>query len=213
MDGPHSDRPERGLRLFGLTGGVASGKSTVAARFRACQVPVIDADDVARQVVAPGTEGLDEVLAAFGVELRRPDGALDRARLAERVFADGAARQRLNAILHPRIRAEADRQAEALAVRGVELCCYEAALLVESGLADRYRPLVVAVAPVELQIARLMQRDGLDERAARQRIAAQLPLAEKIAVADFVVDTSGSLAETASRADDALAAVRARLDR
>ncbi|MBW2529330.1 MAG: dephospho-CoA kinase [Deltaproteobacteria bacterium] len=199
------------MTLFGLTGGVASGKSTVARRFREQGVPVIDADAVAREVVEPGTEGLAAVVRVFGGEVLGADGALDRARLAAVVFADGAARRQLEQLLHPRIRARAAERAAELGARGVTLGCYEAALLVERGLVDRYRPLVVAALPPSQQLARLMARDGLCEAEARQRIEAQLPLDDKVALADVVVDTAGSLADTARQADDALDAVRAYL--
>jgi len=198
------------LVLFGLTGGLASGKSTVAARFRAQGVPVIDADGLAREVVEPGTAGLAAVVEAFGREVLGPDGSLDRAVLAERVFADPAKRARLNAILHPRIGALTAERAQALAVSGERLACYEAALLVENGLADAFRPLVVVALPEPLQVARAMARDGTTEEAVRKRIAAQLPLADKVAVADYVIDSSGDRASTERRADDVLAAVRAR---
>jgi dephospho-CoA kinase len=195
------------LHLFGLTGGIASGKSTVAARFRAHGVPVIDADALAREVVAPGTEGLRAVVEAFGHEVLGSDGALDRKALARIAFADTAARKRLEGITHPRItRLSLERAAE-LAARGEPLACYEAALIVENGVADAFRPLVVVACPEDVQVARVRSRDGASEEDAQARIRAQKPLAEKVALADFVIDTSGTLEEGATRADQALAAV------
>ncbi|MBI4702415.1 MAG: dephospho-CoA kinase [Deltaproteobacteria bacterium] len=192
------------MHLFGLTGGVASGKSTVAARFRERGVPVIDADAIARELVAPGTEGLRAVVEAFGAAVLRQGGALDRARLGRLVFADEGERARLEAILHPRIRVEARRRAAALGARGSRLGCYEAALLVEKGLADDYRPLVVVAAPEPAQIERLMARDGLARNEAVRRVRAQLPLPDKAAVADYAIDNSGTCEELLRRADEVL---------
>jgi len=199
------------LHVFGLTGGIASGKSTAAARFRARGVPVIDADELAREVVAPGSEGLREVVAAFGAGVLAEDGSLDRKAVARVVFADGAARKRLEGITHPRITGLSMQRAAALAERGEPLACYEAALIVENGVADAFRPLVVVACPEDVQVARVRARDGATEDEARARIRAQRPLAEKVALADFVIDTSGTLAQGVDRADDALAAVCARV--
>jgi dephospho-CoA kinase len=195
------------VHLFGLTGGIASGKSTVAARLRARGVPVIDADEVAREVVAAGTPGLQAVVEAFGASVLDRDGALDRKALGQVVFADGGARRRLNAILHPLIGQRTAERAAALESQGEPLACYEAALLVENGLAAMFRPLVVVACDEGVQLARLRARDGLSEEEARARIAAQKPLAEKVAVADHVIDTSGTLAEVSARTDEVLRAV------
>jgi dephospho-CoA kinase len=195
------------LHLFGLTGGIASGKSTAAARFRAHGVPVIDADALAREVVAPGTEGLRAVVEAFGPGVLGPDGALDRKAVARIAFADTAARKRLEAITHPRItRLSVERAAE-LGARGEPLACYEAALIVENGVADAFRPLVVVACPEEVQVERVRARDGATAEEALARIRAQRPLAEKVALADFVIDTSHTLEEGARRTDEVLAAV------
>ena len=198
-----------GLVLFGLTGGLASGKSTVAARFRERGLPVIDADQLAREVVLPGSEGLDAVVAAFGAEVLDASGALDRAKLAAIVFKDPEKRRRLNAILHPRIGALSMKRAAELAERGEPFACYEAALLVENGLADAFRPLVVVAVPEDVQVARAMARDGCGEDEARARIRAQMPLSEKIAAADHVIDNAGSKDDTRTRADEVLDAIRA----
>ncbi|WP_437786077.1 dephospho-CoA kinase [Sorangium sp. So ce1097] len=200
-----------GLVLFGLTGGLGSGKSTVAARFRAKGLPVIDADALAREVVAKGTEGLEAVVRAFGPEVLLPDGSLDRARVAAIVFADPEKRRLLNAIVHPRITALTMERAAALEARGERLGCYEAALLVENGVADMFRPLVVVAVPEAVQIARAMARDGATEDEVRARLAAQLPLSSKVAVADHVIDNAGDRAATERQADEVLASIRARL--
>jgi dephospho-CoA kinase len=195
------------VHLFGLTGGIASGKSTVGARLRTHHVPVIDADELAREVVAPGTDGLREVVEAFGEDVLGPRGALDRKALARLVFADAALRQKLNAITHPRIAARTLERAAELARVGEPLACYEAALIVENGLADAFRPLVVCACPEDVQVARLRARDGATPKEALVRIRAQKPLAEKIAIADHVIDTSGSLEDTGRQTDEVLRAI------
>jgi len=196
------------IHVFGLTGGLASGKSTVAARFRALGVPVIDADQLAREVVEVGTPGLAAVVEAFGPEVLQPDGSLDRAKLADIVFHDRDKRRVLNAITHPRIGAATGERIAALDAAGEQLACYEAALLVENGLADLFRPLVVVSVPASVQAARAMARDGVTEEHARARIASQLPLSAKTAVADYVIDTSGSREETGRRVDEVLEEIR-----
>ncbi len=198
------------MLVFGLTGGLASGKSTVAARLRALGVPIIDADAIAREVVAPGTAGLAAVASAFGPSVLLPDGSLDRARVAALVFSDPEQRRRLNAILHPLIGAASAQRIADLGARGEPLACYEAALLVENGLADAFRPLVVVALPEAVQVARSMARDGATEEQARARIAAQLPLAAKVAAADIVIDNGGSREDTERQADEALEKIRAR---
>jgi dephospho-CoA kinase len=195
------------VHLFGLTGGIASGKSTVAARFRARGVPVIDADELAREVVAPGTEGLRAVVEALGPAVLTPAGALDRQAVARIVFSDDAARRTLNRITHPLITRLGMERAAELARAGEPLVCYEAALIVENNAADAFRPLVVVACSEETQVARILQRDKASAEDARARIRAQKSLAEKVAVADFVVDTSGTLEQGAARADEALAGV------
>jgi len=200
------------IHVFGLTGGLASGKSTVGRMFRERGIPVIDADLLAREVVEKGSEGLAAVVAAFGPDILLPDGSLDRARVAAIVFPDADKRRLLNSIVHPRIGAlSAQRVAEAEA-QGHKLACYEAALLVENKLTEVFRPLVVVAVPEEVQVTRAMARDSATEEQARSRVAAQLPLAAKVAVADFVIDTSGPLAATEKRVDEVLAGIRDRLN-
>jgi dephospho-CoA kinase len=198
------------MHLFGLTGGIASGKSTIAARLRARGVPVIDADELAREVVAPGTDGLRAVVEAFGPETLAPDGTLDRKAVARVAFADPTARKRLEGITHPRITKLTMERAAELGRAGEPLGCYEAALIVENGVADAFRPLVVVACPEEAQIARLLERGATREDAVA-RVRAQKPLAEKVAVADLVIDTTGTLDETARRTDEVLRAICAKL--
>jgi len=183
------------MRVVGLTGGIASGKSTVSAMFRDLGADVIDADAVARDVVAPGTPGLEEVARRFpGVV--DASGRLDRAALGTRVFADAEERRALEAILHPRIRQEVARRTEALARAGVRVVLYDAALLIENGLDRGLDGVILVSAPEAAQRARLAARDGLDEDAISARLAAQMPLAEKRAHATWVVDNGGPLEET-----------------
>lgn len=198
------------LRVFGLTGGLGSGKSTVAARLRQRGVPVIDADALAREVVAPGSPGLLEVVAAFGAGVLR-DGGLDRARVANIVFGDPAARQRLEAITHPRIHALRNTRLAELTAAGEPLACYEVPLLFERGLDSSLRPVVVVSAPEPVQIERARRRDQATEAMVRARLDAQLPLAEKVARADYVIDNAGSLAATEAATDRVLWELCARL--
>ena len=188
-------------RGIGLTGGIASGKSTVASMLRARGAPVVDADALARQVVEPGTPALAEIIQRFGPEVLDGAGRIDRKRLAEIVFADAAARADLNRITHPRIAAAASAEVARHTAAGAPVVFYEAALIVENGLQRGFDGLVVVTVPPERQIARLMRRDGLDRRAAEERLAAQLPLAAKLAAATHVIDNGQSEAETRAQVE------------
>jgi dephospho-CoA kinase len=183
-------------RVIGLTGGIASGKSAVARMLRELGAPVVDADEVARDVVAPGAAALAEITARFGADVIGADGGLDRKRLAAVVFGDAEARRALERITHPRIAADSQRRIAAHAAAGARAVVYEAALLVENGLHSGLDGLIVVSVPEAVQRARLMARDGIDARAADERLRAQLPLADKVAVADWVVDNAGTLADT-----------------
>ncbi len=196
--------------IVGLTGGIGSGKSSVARIFASEGVPVVDADQVAREVVEPGTEGLAEVVKAFGADILDEGGRLDRAALGARVFSDPAARARLEEILHPRIAQASTARFAELARAGHPYAIYEAALLVENGSHRMMSALVVVTASEATQIARVRARDGLDEDAARARIAAQLPLADKVKVADYVIENEGSLEETRARTLEVHRALEAR---
>ena len=190
--------------LFGLTGGLACGKSSVAARWRSRGLAVIDADQLAREVVANGSDGLREVELAFGPDALTGSGELDRQWLARRVFADPEVRQRLEAITHPRITDAANARADDLARKGEPLACYEATLIVERGRADLYRPLVVVSAREDIQIARAVARSGMSEDDARARQRAQLPIDRKVALADWVIENNGEMAALIARADQVL---------
>jgi dephospho-CoA kinase len=195
---------ERGLALVGLTGGIASGKSTVARLIAQRGIPVLDADQLARQAVEPGQPALGEI-ARLWPHAISADGRLDRRALGAIVFADAAARGHLEAILHPRIAALAEQQAAALAAQGHRLAFYEASLLVETGRHRDFDGLVVVTVTPETQLTRATTRDGLSRDEARARIAAQLPLADKLAAATFVIDNDGSVAATDAQVDRLLA--------
>jgi dephospho-CoA kinase len=185
------------IRTIGLTGGIACGKSTVARMLRGRGLPVLDADEIAREVVEAGTPALAEIRRAFGDGVIGGDGRLDRARLAEVVFADGRARRALEAITHPRLIEEARRRVADLGARGEPLAVWEAALLVETGGHRALDGLIVVVASPEAQVARLRARDGLGEERALGRLRAQMPSREKSALADYVIDNDGSIEDTA----------------
>ncbi|MCS6798178.1 MAG: dephospho-CoA kinase [Myxococcota bacterium] len=185
--------------VVGLTGGIAAGKSTVAAMFRALGVPVLDADEVARELVEPGTEGLAEVVRAFGPDVLDAEGRLDRKALATRVFSDEGARRTLESILHPRIaRRSAERLAELTALP-VPYVLYDAALLVERGLHRSLPATVVVEADETTRLERLMRRDGLDELAARRRMRAQIDEETRRAAATHVIRNDGPLERTAEQ--------------
>jgi dephospho-CoA kinase len=185
---------------IGLTGGIASGKSTVAKLLIERGVGLVDADQLAREVVAPGSAGLAEVVAAFGEGVLAADGSLDREKLAAVVFGDDAARTRLQGITHPRIGAlSAERLAALHADPAAVYVVYDAPLLVEVGAHRGLDALIVVAASEETQVARAVARDGMADDEARRRIAAQLPLARKVEVADYVIHNDGTLEELRER--------------
>ncbi len=183
-------------RVIGLTGGIASGKSTIAGMLRRLGAEVIDADQIARELVEPEQPALGEIVRAFGPEVLDPAGRLDRKRLGVLVFADPERRRLLNAILHPRIAAETAQRVAVAEARGLAVVVYEAALLVENQIYRALDGLVVVAVPEDEQLRRLMARETIDESAARRRLGAQAPLQEKVAVADFVIDNSGPSDQT-----------------
>lgn len=185
--------------ILGVTGGIACGKSTVTELFRAAGATIVSADELARVIVSPGSAVMEELAASFGPEIVRADGELDRPRLAAQVFADAAARAELNRITHPAIAALAEARLRELQSQGIPLIVYEAPLLYEAGAEGRVDAVAVVTASEAQQLARLVARDGLDATAAQARIAAQLPLAAKVARADYVIDNSGPLAATAAQ--------------
>jgi dephospho-CoA kinase len=187
-----------------LTGGIATGKSHCAARFAAKGLPVVDADQLAREVVRPGTPGLAAIVKRFGGGVLRADGALDRARLGEIVFADEPGRRDLEAIVHPAVYTAIEGWLRRAEVSGAPLAIADIPLLYETGRdRDFDRVIVVACAPAT-QAARQMARDGLTEQEARRRLAAQMPIEEKVRRADLVIRTDGTFEETDRQVDEVL---------
>ena len=186
------------LRL-GLTGGIGSGKSTVATRLSEHGALVIDSDVLAREVVEPGTAGLAEIVSGFGTDVLAPDGALDRAKLAAKVFSDNAARARLNAIVHPRVGA---RTAELMAAAPSDaIVVHDVPLLVENGLGANYHLVIVVDTPTETRLRRLVRDRDMSEEDARARISAQATDAARRAAADVWLDNSGSRDEILAAVD------------
>jgi dephospho-CoA kinase len=182
--------------ILGVTGSIASGKSTVSQLLAGLGASLVSADQLAREVVRPGSPTLQKLLELFGTDILQADGTLNRPALAQRVFTDAAARAAVNRITHPAIAALAEQTLRAKVMEGAWLVVYEAPLLFEVGAEGRVDAVLVVTADEEVQIRRLMQRDGLSEEAARIRIAAQMPQAEKVARADFVIDNSGTTEAT-----------------
>ena len=190
----------RPFLLVGLTGGIATGKSTVSALLRELGAEIIDADILAREVVEPGEPALAEIAAEFGPGVLDAAGRLDRKALGAVVFADPERRRKLEAFTHPRIRDRFQRRLEELTARGFGgLVIFDAAVMIESGNYRNMDRLVVVVADEPTQIARLMARDGIGRDEAVRKIRAQMPLAEKAKLADYVIDNSGTPAVTAER--------------
>ncbi|WP_454040016.1 dephospho-CoA kinase [Corynebacterium afermentans] len=181
------------MKKVGLTGGIGSGKSTVARMLGGAGFAVVDADQVARDIMEPGSPVLEEVSAAFGADLIGDDGALDRGELARRAFATTEDTQRLNAITHPAIRAESERRFAAAEEAGEQAVIYDMPLLVDLGLNQDMDLTVVVDVDKEERIRRLVDKRGLDEADARARMAQQIDDATRLAAADVVIDNNGPL--------------------
>jgi dephospho-CoA kinase len=184
------------MRIIGLTGGIASGKSTVSRMFADLGARVIDADKIAREVVEPGKPALADIVKTFGADMLLPDGSLDRKRLGAVVFNDPQKRAQLNAITHPRIAATVQERLDELRKQGAEVAIYEAALIVENKIHLGLEGLIVVAIDEETQIDRMEKRDELTREEAEKRIHAQAPLSDKVAVADWVIETNGALPTT-----------------
>lgn len=184
------------MRVIGLTGGVGSGKSLVSDRYAALGAPVIDADLITRELVAPGGEALAEIVAQFGADMLTPQGQLDRRRLRERVFSDPAERKRLEQILHPGVRRRIRQRLDALraAADPPAYCIVVIPLLVEAGMEDMVDQVVVVDCDAELQLQRVMQRDQCSREQAAAIVQAQLPRERRLARAHVVIDNSGDVA-------------------
>jgi len=186
----------------GLTGGIASGKSTVSKIFTSFGAKFLDADEVAREVLLPGQPAWTRLRQAFGQEFFRPDGTVKRKQLRKLVFADPEKRSQLNAIVHPEVMKEINRRSEILSSsvqNGVLLV--DVPLLLEVGLANRFDKVVVVYVSESVQISRLQQRDGISEEEAKQALKAQMALSKKVEQADYLIDNSGTLEETLSQVE------------
>ncbi len=182
--------------VVGLTGGIASGKSTVSGVFRDAGIPVICADDLAHEVVKPGSAALDEIQRTFGGEFLDSRGNLDRAAMANLVFQDTYKRKALERIIHPRVAEEQAKILLDLGNQGHKIAIVDVPLLYEAGLEESFDIVLVAYVPADVQIKRLMARDKISEEQARSRLDAQLDIDEKKKLADLVIDNSGSLEHT-----------------
>lgn len=189
------------MRIYGLTGLIGSGKSAAAARFAERGLPVIDADAIGHEVIAPGGPAEQDVLSRFGASVQSC-GTIDRAKLAQIVFRDAGARRELNAIVHPLIFAEIARRCAALSDKGHDAAMIEAALLGEGGVREPFLTgLVLVTCDAEERIRRLVALRGMDPQEVKQRIAAQSPDVEKISIADWVIDNSGTVDALYAQAD------------
>jgi dephospho-CoA kinase len=188
------------MRVLGLTGGIGSGKSAVGLMFAQLGADLVEADQLARDVVEPGQPALSEIADAFGSDILRPDGRLDRSKLATIIFADPAARARLNAITHPRIKERMDAE---VAARSSQpgILILDIPLLYENDRDRAVERVIVVWVDEQTQLRRLQERDGLSAEEARRRVGAQMPLDEKRARADHVVDNTGSREQTRAQVE------------
>lgn len=183
------------MDVYGLTGGIGSGKSTVAELLEEYGVPVVSADELSRVVVAPGSEGLRLVVERFGTEIVGDDGGLDRRKMAAVVFRDPERRRELEAILHPRIRDRFEQVLDALEKAGHEVAVYEVPLLFERNLQGEMKAVILVTAPMDVRVARVRSRDDVTETEVRARIAAQMDEDQKRRRADYIIENNGSLDE------------------
>jgi dephospho-CoA kinase len=181
------------VKLVGLTGGIASGKSTVAKILQSLGAAIVNADDLAREVVEPGHEAWQEIVASFGAGVLQSDQNLDRQKLRTLIFNQPEARKRLESIIHPRVRALAEERIRQYAAAGYPVVIYEVPLLFEGNLQEWLRPVILVACDVETQTVRLQKRDHLTAAVAEKHIAAQMSLNDKRRLADYVIENNGSL--------------------
>jgi len=184
------------MRVFGLTGNIGAGKSTVAAMFREAGIPVLDADRISREVTAPGAAAYRDVVKEFGPGILAPDGAIDRGRLAEIVFSDPVPRARLEAITHPAILAAVKESLARLAREGHRVAIVEATLIHESGRKGLFESVISVTCGPDTQLLRLAERGGMTREHAAARLSAQMDAEEKARASDYVIDNSGDLEST-----------------
>lgn len=197
------------MKMIGLTGGIGSGKSTVARMLAAHRWTVVDADAVAREVVEPGQPALAELADAFGPTVLQPDGALNRAELARLAFRDAEHTQLLNSITHPRIEARTAEFFDAARSAGAKFCVYDMPLLVDKGLHRDMDAVIVVDVDAETRVRRLVEHRGLDEVDARARIDRQISDVERLAAATYVIDNNGPLEELKPQVDAVIAKIEA----
>lgn len=189
------------MRIYGLTGGTGSGKSEAGRRFSELGIPVIDADAIGHEVIAPGGAAEKDVIAAFGEDIVS-HGAIDRAKLGARIFADNAARRRLNGLVHPAIRMEIAARCAELAEKGSPIAIIDAALIGENGRRDEFLSgIILVLCPEEERVRRLVRSRGLSEDEARRRVASQTPPEAKLAIADWVIENKGTLEKLYTEVD------------
>ena len=193
------------MLLIGLTGGIGSGKSTVAAMLRDQGIRVVDADQIAREVVEPGQPALAELVEVFGQGILNDDGSLNRQELANRAFATEEATNALNAITHPRIEQETQRQFDLAAAEKENFLVYDMPLLVERGLHEEMDMVIVVHADIEERVRRLVEHRGLDEDDVRRRMSHQVDDVTRLASADVLIDNNGSVDHLRKQVDDFLA--------
>ncbi|KAJ3514550.1 hypothetical protein NLJ89_g2312 [Agrocybe chaxingu] len=204
------------MLVVGLTGGIATGKSTVSGMLKASRIPVVDADVIARQVVEPGTPVLTKIVKTFGSDVLLQDGSLDRKKLGGIIFGDETKRKQLNRIVHPAVRKAMFWQMLGYWIRGHKYCIMDVPLLIEGGLWQWVGVVVVVYWHVlwpcseELQLQRLMQRDSSSREDALARLSSQLPISQKVAYADFVIDNSGSKQELTAHVESLIRRLEAR---
>lgn len=190
------------MKVVGLTGGIATGKSTVASILRQLGARIVDADQLAREIVRPGEAAWKEIVDAFGAGILREDKSIDRERLRNIVFRDERARKRLEAITHPRIRALAQQRIRQLAAEGANVVVYEAPLLFENNVHLWLRPVIVVACDRATQKERLRKRDGLTEQDIERHLGAQMPLDEKRRLADHVIENNGTLEDLKKQVEE-----------
>ena len=193
---------------LGLTGGIATGKTTISNYLKSINIPVLDADEYARKVVEPGTPGLAEITNTFGEQILQPDGSLNRKLLGQIVFNDSSARQTLNDITHPRIQQMMADELHRLAEQQIPLVILDIPLLLENRNVAGADAVMVVTIPESLQLTRLMQRNNLTEKEAQSRISAQMPLNKKKKLADFVIDNSGTISNTQKQVEKVIQKIR-----
>lgn len=197
------------MKLVGLTGGIASGKSTVAKILESLGSAIVNADVLSREVVEPGREAWQEIVGAFGAQVLQPDQTLDRQKLRTIIFNNPAARRKVESIIHPRVRALAEQRIREHTAAGYGVIVYEVPLLFEGNLHEWLRPVILVACDVDTQLQRLQQRDGLDQAQAQKHIDAQLSLAEKRRLADYVIENNGSLDELRRQVEKVLEKIKA----